>query len=98
MIEKNKEAQTQTLTELQQELKSLKTLLLSRGPSVAGVVTPPFPITSKPSIPAWQLASGGEEPSSNVSPFRPGLPTSGDKPESSGSSMSNATTESTSTV
>lgn len=55
MIEKNKESQLQSLSELQQELKSLKALLLSRGPSVSsGISTPAIP--SKPSIPAWQSA------------------------------------------
>jgi len=55
MIDKNKESQTQSLAELQQELKSLKALLLSRGPSTgSGISTPVLP---KPSIPAWQLAS-----------------------------------------
>lgn len=69
MIEKNKEAQTQSLTELQQELKSLKALLLTRGPSIpgigghtasspSGVSLSSLPTTpSRPAIPAWQLAS-----------------------------------------
>ncbi|KAI0778544.1 peroxisomal membrane anchor protein conserved region-domain-containing protein [Trametes elegans] len=66
MIEKNKESQNQSLAELQQELKSLKALLLSRGPSIsAGPATPIFP--GKPSIPAWQLA-GASAPSSFSSP------------------------------
>ena len=63
MIEKNKEAQSQSLGELQQELKSLKALLLSRGPTTPS--TPPVPsfpsfpnYPAKPSIPAWQLAAG----------------------------------------
>ncbi|KAL1951643.1 hypothetical protein VTO73DRAFT_792 [Trametes versicolor] len=57
MIEKNKESQNQSLAELQQELKSLKALLLSRGPGVStGPTTPVLP--GKPSIPAWQLAGG----------------------------------------
>ncbi|KAH9847355.1 peroxisomal membrane anchor protein conserved region-domain-containing protein [Lenzites betulinus] len=56
MIEKNKESQNQSLAELQQELKSLKALLLSRGPGVStGPTTPVLP--GKPSIPSWQLAS-----------------------------------------
>ncbi|KAJ7837534.1 hypothetical protein B0H14DRAFT_2791070 [Mycena olivaceomarginata] len=33
MIERNKDSQTQSLAELQHELKSLKALLLSRGPT-----------------------------------------------------------------
>ena len=63
MIEKNKEVQSQSLGELQQELKSLKALLLSRGPATPS--TPPVPnfpsfpsYPTKPSIPAWQLAAG----------------------------------------
>lgn len=63
MIEKNKEAQTQSLSELQQELKSLKALLLSRGPTT-GPATPSLPYTpAKPSIPAWQLADRTSTPS-----------------------------------
>ncbi|KAI0030648.1 peroxisomal membrane anchor protein conserved region-domain-containing protein [Vararia minispora EC-137] len=57
MIEKSKESQTQSLSELQQELKSLKALLLSRGPTTSGYSTPPPPqIPQRASIPAWQLA------------------------------------------
>ncbi|KAF9650503.1 hypothetical protein BDM02DRAFT_1386255 [Thelephora ganbajun] len=57
MIEKNKEVQSQSLGELQQELKSLKALLLSRGPATPSAPSiPSFP--AKPSIPAWQLAPG----------------------------------------
>ena len=57
MIEKNKESHNQSLAELQQELRSLKALLLSRGPGIStGPSTPILP--GKPSIPAWQLAGG----------------------------------------
>ncbi|GJJ08774.1 hypothetical protein Clacol_002993 [Clathrus columnatus] len=69
MLEKNKESQAQSLGELQQELKSLKTLLLSRGPSVSGVATPPFPAPGRPSIPAWQLASSSADSPSSVMPL-----------------------------
>jgi peroxin-14 len=56
MIEKNKEAQTQSLGELQQDLKSLKTLLLSRTPGTS-TPAPPLPtIPPRPSIPSWQLS------------------------------------------
>jgi len=58
MIEKNKENQTQSLSELQQELKSLKALLLSRGPS--STPSSPMPTLGRPAIPAWQLASAPE--------------------------------------
>ncbi|KAG9314424.1 hypothetical protein JVU11DRAFT_5221 [Chiua virens] len=59
MIEKNKEAQTQSLAELQQELKSLKALLLSRAPSTltSSPSTPIPTLTGRPSIPSWQLAN-----------------------------------------
>lgn len=66
MIEKNKESQNQSLAELQQELKSLKALLLSRGPSVGGAPASPLPkIPVRPSIPAWQL---GPSSASSLTP------------------------------
>ncbi|OCH95795.1 hypothetical protein OBBRIDRAFT_816376 [Obba rivulosa] len=65
MIEKNKESQTESLAELQQELKSLKALLLSRGPSTgSGFSTPVLP--PKPSIPSWQLAGNSSYGMSSV--------------------------------
>jgi len=70
MIEKNKEAQTQSLGELQQDLKSLKTLLLSRTPSTS-TSAPPLPgFPPRPSIPSWQLSG------SSASPAGPSLDTS----------------------
>lgn len=57
MIEKNKESQNQSLAELQQELKSLKALLLSRPPTTTNTPASPLPLLGRPSIPAWQLAS-----------------------------------------
>ncbi|KAF8446010.1 hypothetical protein L210DRAFT_3610558 [Boletus edulis BED1] len=59
MIEKNKETQKQSLAELQQELKSLKALLLSRGPNAltSSPSTPLLAISGRPSIPSWQLAN-----------------------------------------
>ena len=79
MIEKNKEAQSQSLGELQQELKSLKALLLSRGPTTPS--TPPVPsfpsfpsYPTKPSIPAWQLAAGDNRSSTPPVPvFSPSM-------------------------
>ncbi|KAJ7783868.1 hypothetical protein DFH07DRAFT_908919 [Mycena maculata] len=58
MIERNKDSQTQSLAELQHELKSLKALLLSRGPTIPSGSLPssPLPVPGRPSIPAWQLA------------------------------------------
>ena len=58
MIEKNKESQNQSLNEMQQELKSLKALLLNRGPTTSSIPASPLPLLGgRPSIPAWQLAS-----------------------------------------
>jgi peroxin-14 len=66
MIEKNKDAQTQSLGELQQDLKSLKTLLLNRTPS-ASASAPPLPtFPPRPSIPSWQLS---EPPASPAAPM-----------------------------
>ncbi|ESK87876.1 peroxisomal membrane anchor protein [Moniliophthora roreri MCA 2997] len=62
MMEKNKESQAQTLAELQQELKSLKALLMSRGPSVSNISSP-SPMIGRPSIPAWQLSGSSTAPS-----------------------------------
>ena len=71
MIEKNKDAQTQSLGELQQDLKSLKTLLLSRTPSTSGSGSaPPLPtFPPRPSIPSWQLS---EPPTSPAAPILDG--------------------------
>ncbi|KAM5533112.1 hypothetical protein V8D89_013255 [Ganoderma adspersum] len=69
MIDKNKESHNQSLAELQQELRSLKALLLSRGPGLStGPSTPIFP--GKPSIPAWQL-TGGSSTQSISTPSTP---------------------------
>jgi len=67
MIEKNKESQTQSLAELQQELKSLKALLLSRGSGLSSSPSSPLPVlTGKPAIPAWQLV-GAHQTNSELS-------------------------------
>lgn len=65
MIEKNKETQKESLSELQQELKSLKALLLSRGSaSLTSSPSTPIPLLAgRPSIPSWQLASSTPVPS-----------------------------------
>ncbi|EIN13674.1 hypothetical protein PUNSTDRAFT_94903 [Punctularia strigosozonata HHB-11173 SS5] len=74
MIDKNKESQTQSLAELQQELKSLKALLLSRGPSLPSTPSALPPLSGRPSIPAWQLAGASDSvpnvqsPSSSLPP------------------------------
>jgi peroxin-14 len=97
MFEKTKEAQTASLSDLQSELKSLKSLLVSRNASSGsaslaiprsyspfnaasnqingsenanGTSSPSFQ-TSKPSIPAWQLASTNDSASSASSPKAP---------------------------
>jgi peroxin-14 len=74
MIDKSKEAHNQSLMELQQEIKSLRTLMLSRGGSMTptGVSTPVLP--GKPSIPAWQLA-GASHITSSAANVIPGSPT-----------------------
>ena len=70
MIEKNKESQKQSLAELQQELKSLKALLLSRGPSaLSSSPSTPLPaFSARPSIPSWQLANTTSPLASSESP------------------------------
>jgi peroxin-14 len=60
MFEKNKDSQTQSLAELQQELKSLKALLLSRGTGLSSTPASPLPFPGRPSIPAWQLAGSSQ--------------------------------------
>jgi peroxin-14 len=68
MIEKNKESHNQSLAELQQELKSLKALLLNRGTSIPSTPSSPLPTVGRPVIPSWQLAStalNGAESSSS---------------------------------
>ncbi|KAJ7070961.1 peroxisomal membrane anchor protein conserved region-domain-containing protein [Mycena amicta] len=55
MMERNKESQSQSLAELQHELKSLKALLLSRGPNSSSLPASPLPALGRPSIPSWQL-------------------------------------------
>ncbi|KAH0838359.1 hypothetical protein J3R83DRAFT_6639 [Lanmaoa asiatica] len=73
MIEKNKETQKQSLAELQQELKSLKALLLSRGPSglTSSPSTPLPALMGRPSIPSWQLANATPALPSSESPSPP---------------------------
>lgn len=64
-MDKAKDSQTQSLGELQQELKSLKALLLTRGSTLPhSPSASPIPPPGRPSIPAWQLAGANETPSS----------------------------------
>lgn len=76
MMDKSKESQTQSLAELQQELKSLKALLLSRGPALSSSPSAsPIPALGRPSIPAWQLAGANDTPASPTpTPSLPPLP------------------------
>jgi peroxin-14 len=74
MIEKNKESQNQSLNDLQQELKSLKALLLNRGPATSATPVSPLPLLGRPSIPAWQLGSSTPQASSVISPAPPSTP------------------------
>ncbi|KAI0067728.1 hypothetical protein BV25DRAFT_1834756 [Artomyces pyxidatus] len=78
MIDKNKETQIQSLAELQQELKSLKALLLSRGPAISNTPTvtpPPVPsIPLRPAIPAWQLSGSISSSTTGVPVSSPSAP------------------------
>jgi peroxin-14 len=66
MVEKGKEGSNTAMLELQQELRSLKTLILNAGGRASGSPMPvtPSPI-ARPSIPAWQL---GPASSSQATP------------------------------
>lgn len=55
MVDRNKEHHTQSLNELQQEVKSLKALLLNRPTGMPSSPSP-LPPMARPSIPAWQLS------------------------------------------
>ncbi|KZT05941.1 uncharacterized protein LAESUDRAFT_654987 [Laetiporus sulphureus 93-53] len=79
MIEKNKESQLQSLAELQQELKSLKALLLSRGPSASSGFSTPI-IPNKPTIPAWQLAASPSPVGGSSTVSTPSLPQPSSEP------------------
>ena len=73
MIEKNKESQNQSLNELQQELKSLKALLLNR-PATSNTPVSSLPLLGRPSIPAWQLGSSTPQTNSVNSSSIPSAP------------------------
>ncbi|WFD18204.1 peroxisomal membrane protein pex14 [Malassezia caprae] len=64
MFDRAREAQVSALSELQSELKSLRSLLVSRGGLSAGSTEPAAddapPARAAPTIPAWQLAEQNE--------------------------------------
>lgn len=92
MIEKNKESQNQSLAELQQELKSLKALLLSRGSTMSNAPSP-APMVGRPSIPAWQLASSNGSSTPGATPSIPAWQLSGSNgPSSPGTASGNVPT------
>ncbi|KAG8712299.1 peroxisomal membrane protein pex14 [Ceratobasidium sp. 394] len=59
MLDANKEAQSHSLAELHQEIKSLKALLVTRRPESPSTTSSVLNL-GRPSIPAWQLAGGSE--------------------------------------
>ncbi|CAE6521817.1 unnamed protein product [Rhizoctonia solani] len=59
MMEANREAQTHALSELQQEVKSLKALLVTRRPESPSTPSSILNL-GRPSIPAWQLSGGAD--------------------------------------
>jgi peroxin-14 len=87
MIEKSKDSEKQSLAELQQELKSLKALLLSRSNSIPSAPPSPAPAlpfgVGRPSIPSWQLTgltgTATNSESSTPGPVTTPLPVTVDK-------------------
>jgi peroxin-14 len=57
MLDKNREAQSGVLSDLQGDIKSLKALLIGSGRAGEAGVGGAGISLPKPSIPAWQLAS-----------------------------------------
>lgn len=55
-FQRSRDAQSRSLAELQSELKSLRSLLVSRGAAPAAATESTPPPRPAPSIPAWQLA------------------------------------------
>lgn len=64
MLDRVKDQERTSYGELQQELKSLKTLLLSSRDAAASTGPPAIfaQLNRKPSIPAWQLAQNSTSP------------------------------------
>ena len=82
MVDRNKEHHTQSLNELQQEVKSLKALLLNRPTGMPSSPSP-LPPMARPSIPAWQL-SGTSSSSSSPGVIAPATGISIPVPEGNG--------------
>ncbi|KEP53675.1 putative peroxisomal membrane anchor protein (Pex14) [Rhizoctonia solani 123E] len=78
MLEANREAQTHALSELQQEVKSLKALLVTRRPESPSAPSSILNL-GRPSIPAWQLSGGSDAstPGNAKSPAPEGSSTAG---------------------
>lgn len=68
MFEKTKEAQTASLSELQNELKSLKSLLVSRNASSAGSASIPRPYSP------YSATNGHDTASNGASSPKPSIP------------------------
>ncbi|QRV91124.1 peroxisomal membrane anchor protein (Pex14) [Ceratobasidium sp. AG-Ba] len=77
MMEANKEAQSHSLAELHQEIKSLKALLVTRRPESPSTSSPLLNL-GRPSIPSWQLSGASESntPSNGIAkpPFNTSIP------------------------
>lgn len=66
MIEKSKEGSNSAMLDLQQELRSLKSLILSsNGKGTGSPISLPLP-ASRPTIPAWQLAAPTSQPTQEL--------------------------------
>lgn len=64
MIEKHTTSQTAALQDLQNELRSLKALLVSRQQTASsGSTGAASPVPQRTSIPAWQMSGGSSTPS-----------------------------------
>ena len=78
MMDRNKEAQTVMLTELQDEIKSLKSLLLNRRPTQATAsATPSLPADNVSGIPIMTTTADGLSPRLSAAfgaNSRPGIP------------------------
>ena len=74
MMEKTREAQSSSLNELQQELKSLKTLLLSQRRPANGSTTPEPESSANGSLATTPAGNSRFGISNSPFPAKPGLP------------------------